>query len=392
MLDWLYRRERRGFSLENGNVPLTAPSLVRLMAGEEVAAGITVTPEKAAGLTAVWRAVAILSSTAAALPLEVRRRSDATVVADDLLEGRSQVWTGYELKELVLVHLLLHGNAYLLRSGRHLVPLDPRTVEPKFVMRGNEPVGRVFVVRKDGEEYGVTDEELIHIPGLGFDGLAGQSPIALARQSLGTSLATERHAGRFFGNGTQISGILRSDKRLKEEEAESLKRRWQLKIAGPDNAHGIAVLDNGADFTPVGISPADAQLLEARSFGVEEVARLYGVPVHLLGDSSKNSSWGAGLAEQNAAFVMFSLKPYLARIEARLSVLVPSTQRPVFNTTALTRGTTKERFGAYRLALDSAPWQTINEVRASEGFAPLPDGDVLPLGGARPVEVEELQK
>lgn len=146
---------------------------------------------------------------------------------------------------------------------------------------------------------------------------------------------------------------------------------------------------NGAEFTPLSISLAAAQLIEAHSIGVEEVARLFGVPIHLLADSFQDQFMGAGLAEKSAAFVSFSLKPYLARLKSRLAELMPGMQRPQFNTTSPTRGTTKERFGAHRLALDSAAWLTTNKVRASEGMPSIDRGDVLPVSGKRPIEVEQ---
>ncbi len=213
------------------------------------------------------------------------------------------------------------------------------------------------------------------LPYLSIDGTVGLSPLKLARQSLGVTVAAEDFAAKFFGSGTALSGILKTDKSLKEGDADALKKRWRELLAGIDHAHEIAVLDNGADFTPVSVPPEDAQLLGTRDFQVSEIARLTGIPPHLLGDVDKSTSWGTGIEQQVIGLVKFTFQSWLTMLEQRYTrELLPGgwTSGSWFaehSVEGLLRGDSAARAQFYALMVQ---WGILsrNEVRALENREP----------------------
>jgi HK97 family phage portal protein len=204
-------------------------------------------------------------------------------------------------------------------------------VTPKPAPNG----GKVFYVKRvdaDGKilpeapiEY--TSDELMHIPGLGYDGLQGLSPIAYAKQAIGTAIAGDRLAARFYSNGTQLSGILKTAVPLtSEKQADEMKAKWAIKNSGVGNAGGVAILDAETDFMPLTIPPDQLQFLQSRRWQTNEIARLYGIPPHLVGDVEKSTSWGTGIEQQNTAFVAYTLASWANRIEQRVTREVVATR------------------------------------------------------------------
>lgn len=375
--------ERRGVSIEAENVPLTSTVLLNWFGGARSSAGVDVTPLTAMGLTAYYRGVAILAGLIGGLEFAAERKSDRKTMTNRLMDEPHPMFTGYEWRELLMVHLLLRGNFYALKvrpgtTGRveRLYPLDPDKVRPCWVVGDGKRVHteRVYVVTfADGTQAALTAEDVFHVPGLGFDGLKGYDPISLHAESLGAQIAADRFAGRFFGNGTLTSGFLKVDKKLTEPQALALKERWQAKLAGVDNAHEVAVLDLGAEFKPLTIAPEQAQFLETREFGVREAARIIGVPPHLLMDGSASSNWGTGIEQQNMGLVMFTLRNYTARIEGRWTKeLLPASQSARFKTAPLLKADSRGRFAGYTL-LRKANLASVNECRAEEGLPPIDD-------------------
>ena len=385
--------ERRA-SPENPRYPLTAPELLTwMMAGSQTDSGVLVTPERSVQITAVYRAVSLISGAAAALPLKVFRSGRREEVRVPLLERPHPDATDFELWEYVYVSLLLWGNAYLEKRrdglGRvvELWPINPATVT---VRRGAlteaNPSGKEFVI---GSQV-LTPYEVLHIPGLSYNGLVGLSPIQVARQALGLAAAAEAFGAKLFGSGSLMSGVLQTDQKLTEEVAQRVKADFAAKVGGGlRNAHEVAVLDAGLKFQPISIPPEDAQFLQTRKFQVQEIARLYGVPPHLLMDLDGSTSWGTGIEQQTIGFVVYTLRPWLTRVERRVTAsdLIPARAYAEYVVEGLLRGDTATRYQAYATARQWG-WMSINEIRARENLEPVEGGDQLisplnmePIGG-----------
>lgn len=379
ILDRLFQR-----SLE-GPLPLTAGRILEVLGGEPVHAGVNVSEKTALGVTAVYRAVAIIAGSVAALPLRsFRDQPDGRV---DLGAPWFEIepypdMTAFQYKELVMADLLLWGNHYSLKVRSEtgdkilrLLRVPPWSVSVRREQpNGLNPSGKLYACQGASQPY--TPWELLHVPGLGYDGLVGLSPISLARQAIGLAQAAEEYAARVYGSGALMGGILTTDQALPDEAtAEALKARWKAKIAGVARSHEIAVLDRGAKFEPVTMSPEDSALIESRQFSIQEIARLYGVPPFLLADSSGSTSWGSGLQTFGEMFVRFTLTTWLSRVEQRFSAhLLPRGQEARFVTDALLRGSATERASYYQ-TMHSIGAITLNEIRDREDMEPLPDTD-----------------
>lgn len=368
-----------------GPQPLTSKMLTEFFAPSGTTAGMQVSESTAVGLTSVYRSIALISGVLARSPFNAHRRSDDARVTSAIMEKPNPMMTAFELKELVTAHLLMHGNAYLWKdqavSGmKALWPIDPGKVTPMWVIdkRSGRPVDKVFQIAMDnGEIVALDQREVLHVPGLSFDGLEGMSPLRYHREALGVAMAAEEFAARFWSSGSLMSGILQTDRRLDEDSAKALKRRWQEKVAGIKNAQEIAILDNGAKFQSLTIPPEDAQFLESRSFSVREIARLFGVPPHLLMETEAASNWGTGIEQQNQGLVLFTLDPWTGRLEGRWTKeVLPGTQYARFDLSRLKEGDTNARWNAHSLAR-AAKIKSINEIRAEEDLPPLdtPEAD-----------------
>ncbi|MGL5908691.1 MAG: phage portal protein [Phycicoccus sp.] len=390
-------------SPENPAVPLTSTGLVDwLDGGSRSHAGASVSEKTSLGMPAVWRAVSLISGSAAGLPLhayvadgEVRERVGPTSAAASLLRSPHQDLTPFELWEQVYVHLLLWGNAYLRvwrdRIGR---PRELALIHPSRVRAGRESATSRKVYEVDGTGEPWYDDRILHIPGLGYDGIAGVSPIRIARQGIGLALAAEEYGARLFGSGSLMSGILQTEQRLDQASADALKTRWRAKTSGLSGAHEVAVLDRGIKFQPLSMPPEDAQFLESRRFQVAEVARLFGVPPHMLGDTERSTSWGAGIEQQSIGYVVYTLRPWLTRVEQRVSKLFGDRVYARYTVEGLLRGDSAQR-AAYYQQMWSLGVLSTNEIRALEDQAGVgPDGDVRyrPLNMGVLGETDEQQE
>lgn len=391
--------ERR--SVENPAVPLTDASLVDMFA-DRTYAGVYVSERNAHKVTAVYRAHSLLASTIGSLPLTAFRGGppggepwngdQAGLLAYP--GGRDEVSgiaapgspSAMVFYETLVVHLLTWGNAYVVKipsvAGTRIVALDlllPNHVQPVWDRKtAANPTGKEFhVLDEDGQMKTATPADVIHIRAMGQSLLQGISPIGAARQMLGLAVAAEEYGARLFGNGSLMSGIITTDAGLGQDQADALKARWRAKIAGLAQAHEIAVLDNGAKWQQVSIPPEDSQFIQTREFAVTEVARLYGIPPHMLGQVEKSTSWGTGIAEQGIGFNIYTLRPWLSRIEQALSnELLPRGVNCRFDVRELLRGDIKARYEAYQTGIQ-AGFLTINEARALEGLPPQAGGDEL---------------
>ncbi|MEU9793824.1 phage portal protein [Streptomyces sparsogenes] len=373
--------ERR--SVENPAVPLTSTSLATLLGGAPGDAGVRVTETSALHMPAVWRAVAVVANVSAALPLHTYAAGtkDRTSVA--LLEDPHPELTRFELWRLVYVHRLLWGNAYVqkVRNGGgeilQLWPIRPDRVRvDREAPSASNPGGKVFWVKDDrGVVQRLTSREILHLPALGYDGVTGCSPIRAAAEGIGLGLAAEKAAAKLYGSGNMISGVLQTEQRLTQEQAEQLKANWKAKLGGHQSAHDIAVLDSGASFHPVTMPYKDSQFLESRQFQVTEVARMFGVPLFLLMETQKSTSWGTGLEQQAQGFVTWDLAPtWLTPTEQRVTKeLLPADQYAKYQLGGLLRGDSTARATFYRAMRDTGAFSA-DDIRDLE--------DLTPIGGA----------
>lgn len=330
-------------------------------------AGVAVTETSALGLTAVYRAVSIISGTIAGLPLKsYRDGSDGRQEVGSFLDnpGGTQ-FTPFEWTELVLVHLLLHGNAYLLHvynGAGGIVELYP--IHPGLVhVEADQQFGKIFkVMGSDGETREYTPEDLTHIPALGTDGLVGLSPICVARNALGTGIAGDQAAARMFGNGMMLGGMITSEEELSKEDAESILVGLKSKLSSSKNAGDWPFINKNLKFTPWTVPAKDAQFLESREHQITEVARIFGVPAVLLAEDGA-STWGSGIAELIRGMQKFTLRPWTSRIEQHLSRLLPAPRFVEFEYKSLLQGTPAEEVELLARQVETG-LLTLNEARA----------------------------
>lgn len=367
--------------------PLTGADLVELLApSASTNAGVSVSEETAPKLAAVWRAVAMLSGVTAGLPIKAFRDAEGgrLEVPSTLLRRPHPTFTRFELIELAMVHLLLSGNFYAVKQRNGLgdvvalLPVAPRSVTPKLDDNG---IKTFEVPGTDGTRRTVGTDVLMHIPGMGYDGVRGWSPVQVCKQALGVGLAAEEFSARFFGNGSHLGGVLQTDSELTAEQADDARRSFREKVTGLAKAHEVAVLHRGLKYEQLGIAPEDAQLIEARNFNIDDIGRIYGVPSHMLNNASGSTSWGSGLSEQVRGLQTFTLNPWLTRIEDRFTMELaePDTYHE-FTRAGLLQATPKERYESYEIGI-RARFLTVNEVRALENLPALPveSGDPVEL-------------
>lgn len=353
-------------------------------------AGVAVSEDSAMRFATVHACVRVLSEDVAALPLHVYRRMDGggKERAHDhplyeLLHDRpNPEMSATPFFESLMVNALLSGNGYAFlefdRAGRvrAMWPMLASEVDPYRTDAGE------LRYRAGGEN--LRAGEVFHLAGMGFDGLMGMSPIAYARESIGLGTAAERYGEKFFKNGTHIGGVVSIKDELTDEQFRRLKQQFSSAFKGLQNAHGVPVLEGGATYTPVGIAPEDAQFLETRKFQRNEIAAIYRVPPHMIGDLERATF--SNIEQQDLAYLQRGLLPWLMRIEqeARAKLLTTPEARRDYciehDTANFMRGETQSRYEAYSKAIASG-FMTQNEVRRRENLNPLPGGDeiMLPL-------------
>lgn len=354
--------------------------------------GKAVNERTAMQTTAVYGCVRILAESIAGLPLHVYRyREDGGKEREQehplsfLLKSEpNPEMTSFVFRETLMSHLLLWGNAYaqIIRNGRGqpvaLYPLLPSKMEVNRSASGE----LVYTYYRDTDENGgktkggyvnLRSDQVLHIPGLGFDGLVGYSPIAMAKNAIGMSLATEEYGASFFANGANPGGVLEHPSVVKDPER--LRDSWHAQFSG-HNAHKVAVLEEGLKFHQMSIPPEEAQFLETRKFQIEEIARIFRVPLHLLGDLEHATF--SNVEHLSLDFVKFSLESWVLRWEQGLeqALLLPSEKGSVFIKFAmdgLLRGSYKERMEGYSTGIQNG-FLSPDDVRALEDMNPIPGG------------------
>lgn len=375
-------------SVESPSTPLTGEQLLDFVYGAAASeSGIVVDERSSMTMSAVWRCVAVTAGVSSALPMHAFEPDSKVRVPAPLLRRPNPEYTRAELWKLSYVHRLLWGNSYLQkvrnRAGQvvELWPVSPWRARPGRVKRtAANPRGKVFAVTDDeGRQHPLTPREIMHIPGLSYDGLEGVSPIRdAARNAIGLALAAERSGARFFAKGAQLSGVLQTDQKLTQPQADALQQRWEARHSGTGNAHRVGILDSGAKFQPVTMPLRDAQFLETRQFQVPEIARIFGVPLFLLFETQKSTSWGTGLEQQAQGWVTFDLHPtWLAPTEQRVEKELffdEGTDRDVrYNVNGLLRGDSKARGEFYRVMRELGALNA-DEIRDLEDRPPIPGG------------------
>ena len=352
-----------------------------------------VNEDSAVAISAVYRAVQLIASTIASLPLHVYEPQDdgsnklVTYAEDSYLWRRpNEEVPDVVFWETVIGHEVLNGNAFLFvepddnGDPYQLWPIAPQRVQ---VRRDDKGVKYYLV---DGSEvlrdwlYG---GEIVHVPGFGTDGLKGLSPIRLFALTFGLTKAAEEYAGELFVNGAQPSGVLQAPEGVEFEphEAKAIQAGWE-EAHGPGKRHKVAVLDGGLTWKETSINPEDAQMLTTRQFQVAEIARIFGIPEHLIGSHDKQSSWGAGIEANFRAWLQTGLLPHMRRFESTIRDELLRQKRTVrWEVEGLLRGTSTERATFYKTMREIGVY-TVNDILALEnrpGIGPEGDTRVQPL-------------
>jgi HK97 family phage portal protein len=339
--------------------------------------GKAVNERTAMQTSAVYACVRILAESVAGLPLHVYERtangSKSTKPSHPLYrllhDEPNREMTSFVFRETLMSHLLLWGNAYaqIIRDGRGfpiaLYPLLP----DRMAVDRNESGELVYTYQSDKGQVKLRRENILHIPGLGFDGLIGYSPIAMAKNAVGLALATEDYGATFFANGANPGGVLEHPGVIKPEQADRLRESWQSQFGGA-NAHKVAVLEEGLKFHQMSIPPEQAQFLETRKFQINEIARIFRVPPHMVGDLEKSSF--SNIEQQSLEFVKYTLDPWVVRWEQSLqqALILPSEKATFFikfNLDGLLRGDYQSRMQGYSTGIQNG-FMSVNDVRGLE--------------------------
>lgn len=339
--------------------------------------GKAVNERTAMQTSAVYACVRILAESVAGLPLHVYERtangSKSTKPSHPLYrllhDEPNREMTSFVFRETLMSHLLLWGNAYaqIIRDGRGfpiaLYPLLP----DRMTVDRNESGELVYTYQSDKGQVKLRRENVLHIPGLGFDGLIGYSPIAMAKNAVGLALATEDYGATFFANGANPGGVLEHPGVIKPEQADRLRESWQSQFGGA-NAHKVAVLEEGLKFHQMSIPPEQAQFLETRKFQINEIARIFRVPPHMVGDLEKSSF--SNIEQQSLEFVKYTLDPWVVRWEQSLqqALILPSEKATIFikfNLDGLLRGDYQSRMQGYSTGIQNG-FMSVNDVRGLE--------------------------
>ena len=362
------------------------PALTAYFGAATSNAGVSVDEVSALNYSPVFQAIRIISETVGTLPIHVyrrdqdgRRRQDDLIVADLLRWEPNPEMTAVQFREAWVAHAISWGNGFaeIERDGVgraiRLWLLPPNSVAVTRDSAGNV----VYQYREQtGPLITLPQNDVLHLAGPGFDGLVGYSIIQKAREGIGLALAAEQFGSSLFGTGARPSGILEHPGRLSDDARARLRGDWERLHSGIDNAHRVAVLEEGLKWTQTSIPPDDAQFLQTRAFQIEEVARWFNIPVSKL--RVKDGGSYASLEQENSAFLSECLRPWLIRIEqeVRKKLLLPESSALYceHNVDGLLRTDLQTRYQAYSIGRNWG-WLSVNEVRALEQLEPIPNGD-----------------
>jgi HK97 family phage portal protein len=379
--------ERR--AAKGPSAPPRDPAIAEWFGGAATASGVSVTPATALQISTVYACVRVLAESVAMLPLILyNRRPDGGKERDEshplfeVLHDRPNAWqTSFEFREMMMGHLALRGNAYAeIVPGQTQVVAELLPLHPDRVIPFRAPDGRIAYKHQSerGPERVLLQDEMFHLRGLSSDGVTGLSPIQLHRESLGLAVATQEHGARLFGNSARPDGVLTVPSVLDEEAEKALIAGWERRHRGSANAHRIDVLDGGMEWKQVGMTSEDAQFLETRKFQRGEIASIFRVPPHKIGDLERATF--SNIEQQSIEFVTDTLMPWLVRWEQAISrdLFSPESRRTRFAeflVAGLLRGDQASRFTAYATARQWG-WLSANDIRRLETLNPIEGGDV----------------
>jgi HK97 family phage portal protein len=377
---WLEKRS-------TSSTGLTWNDLMRIITGPPSHAGVVVNESNAINYSVVFACVRVIAETVASLPLHVyqrvpsggKQRAPNHPLYDILHDLPNPEMTSFTLRETMMSHLLLWGNAYAeIEWGsdgyvRALWPIPPHCIQ---IERNERRQIQYRVSFPDGAQRILSEERILHIPGLSFDGLQGISPIRAARQAIGLGLAAEEFGARFFGNGTHLGGVLKHPSKLSDQAHKHLKESINEAYTGLGKSHRLMLLEEGMELEKIGIPPEDAQFLETRKFQVAEIARIFRVPPHMIGDLERATF--SNIEHQSIEFVVHTIRPWLVRWEQAMKwkLFLPAERRSFFAefvVDGLLRGDIKSRYEAYAIARQNG-WMSADDIRELENMNPLPDG------------------
>lgn len=337
--------------------------------------GKTVNERTAMQTTAVYACVRILAETIASLPLHTYKYTDTgkeKAVEHPLYyllhNEPNPEMTSFVFRETLMSHLLLWGNAYaqIIRDGTGkvvaLYPLIPEQVTVDRTSKGE----LYYIYRKEGIDYVLPKEEVLHIPGLGFDGLIGYSPIAMAKNAIGMAIATEEYGASFFANGANPGGVLEHPGVVKDPAR--IRESWNAVYGGSSKAHKVAVLEEGMAFKPIAIPPEQAQFLETRKFQIEEICRIFRVPPHLV--ASLDRATFSNIEHQSISFIDNTIMPWITRLEQSMQkALISESDKRThfikFNLNGRLRGDASSR-AAYYQTMRQNGIMSANDIRELE--------------------------
>ena len=353
--------------------------------------GKRVNERSAMQMTAVYSCVRILSEAVASLPLHFymydengsKKKAIEHPLYFLLHDEPNPEMTSFVFRETLMTHLLLWGNAYaqIIRNGKgEIIALYPLMPDRMTVNRDEK--GRLYyeyLTHNDDVQINkdtvvkLNSTDVLHIPGLGFDGLVGYSPIAMAKNAIGLSIAAEEYGSKFYANGAAPSGVLEHPGTLKDPT--KVRESWTQTFGGSHNSHKVAVLEEGMKYTPISISPNEAQFLETRKFQINEIARIFRVPPHMVGDLEKSSF--SNIEQQSLEFVKYTLDPWVSRWEQAMvrSLLSKDDKKKYFikfNVDGLLRGDYQSRMNGYSIGIQNG-FMSPNDVRELENLDLIPD-------------------
>lgn len=367
----------------------TSGSAYRFFIGGS-SSGKNVNERSAMQMTAVYSCVRILSEAVASLPLHVYKYNDEggkeKAVKHPLYfllhDEPNPEMTSFVFRETLMTHLLLWGNAYaqIIRNGKgEIIALYP--LMPNRMTVDRDDKGQLYYqynTSKDdaptmkGSMVNLKPSDVLHIPGLGFDGLVGYSPIAMAKNAIGMAISCEEYGAKFFANGATPGGILEHPGTVKDPKR--VRESWTSAFGGSSNANKVAVLEEGMKYTPISISPEQAQFLETRKFQINEIARIFRVPPHMVGDL-ENSSF-SNIEQQSLEFVKYTLDPWVIRWEQAIVRSLFSTDKKTqyfvkFNVDGLLCGDYQSRMNGYAIGRQNG-WMSANDIRELENLDRIP--------------------
>ena len=350
------------------------------------ASGKNVTEETAIQLSTVYACVRVIAETIASLPLNIYESEGdgGSHIAQEhpleylLHDSPNEEMTSFTWREQMMTQILLRGNSYsqIVKSGmRNVLSIYPLLSANMTVDRADNGKLTYEYMDANGDTIPLDPTEVLHIPGMGFDGIMGYSPIALMKTTLGLTLAAEEYGSKVFSNGATPSGVLTHPGRPKSMEA--VRKSWNAAYGGSANAGKVAILEEGMKFERIAMPNNEAQFLETRKFQVSEICRMYRVPPHMVGDLEHATF--SNIEHQSISFAVHTIRPWLVRIEQSMNkALIPETERGKyfikFNMDGLMRGDYKSRMEGYAIARQNG-WMNANDIRGLENLNPISEED-----------------